>query len=90
MLLQVQLEEAKTNHAAAAAEASDAKQTLADKELLLVAAAPANGDMGEDAVCSHPSTCFTLSRTLTALGRSCMHFAFAEDTCEVKDQSFHG
>ena len=52
MLLQVQLEEAQTKHAAAAAEASDAKRSLADKELLLVAAAPANGDMGEDAVCS--------------------------------------
>ena len=38
-------------HAAAATEASNAKQSLADKELLLVAAAPANGDMGEDAVC---------------------------------------
>ena len=41
-------------HAAAATEASNAKQSLADKELLLVAAAPANGDMGEDAV--HPSS----------------------------------
>ena len=48
--LQAQLEEAKAKHAAAASEASDAKQSLADKELLLVAAAPANGDLGEDAV----------------------------------------
>ncbi len=60
MLLQVQLEDARTKHAAAEAEASNAKQNLADKELLLVAAAPANGDMGEDAVCPHPSTCFTV------------------------------
>ena len=56
MLPQVQLKEAQTKHAAAAAEASDAKQSLADKELLLVAAAPADGDMGEDAVCPHPTT----------------------------------
>ena len=44
------MEEARAKHAAAAAEASDVKQSLADKELLLVAAAPANGDVGEDAV----------------------------------------
>ena len=48
--LQAQLEEAKAKHAVAASEASDAKQSLADKELLLMAAAPANGDLGEDAV----------------------------------------
>lgn len=53
-LLQVRLEEAQTKHAAAAAEASSAKQKLADKELLLLAAAPANGDVGEEAV-SRPS-----------------------------------
>jgi len=48
------LEEARAKHAAAAAEASDVKQSLADKELLLVAVAPANGDVGEDAVCVSP------------------------------------
>ena len=59
--LQAQLHEMKAQHAAAAIEASTAKQGLADRELLLAAAAPANGDMGEDVVCPslwhHASAC---------------------------------
>jgi len=44
------LKEAWAKHAAAASAASDVKQSLADRELMLVAAAAANGDVGENAV----------------------------------------
>jgi hypothetical protein len=48
--VQARLESSQQRAQAAAADADGARQLLAEKELLLVAAAPANGDIGEDAV----------------------------------------
>ena len=49
MPTQEKLEEARGQHAAAAAEASSTKQALADRELLMPMAL-ASGDAGEDEV----------------------------------------
>ena len=48
--LQARLEAEQARAEAAVADAQGLRQALAEKELLLVAAAPANGDMGEDSV----------------------------------------
>lgn len=49
MLAQKELDEARGQHAAAAAEASSTKQALADRELLMPMAL-ASGDAGDDEV----------------------------------------
>lgn len=49
-LLQAQLAVAEKRGAAAAAEAEAAQKLSAERELLLVAVAPSNGDIGDDAV----------------------------------------
>ncbi len=50
VLLQAQLAVAEQRGAAAAAEAEAAQKLSDERELLLVAVAPSNGDIGDDAV----------------------------------------